>query len=236
MIENIKRIIASWLGPTFPDTAEWHQYQSYFKHDYPAKTPIDHVRFIVLDTETTGLDDQQDEVLSLAAVAVQGSAIHIADRFEAFFRPANSASNKEGVSVHGILDRHTLDAKETAASLLEFLSYVKNSIIVGHHIRFDKNMLDKTYREKLGGQLINKTLDTAHLAQRLRPDFDPNNHRMRAEFSLDALCKTYRIPVQNRHTAAGDTMITAILLLKLLARLKRRGVVTLDDLLQHKKW
>jgi DNA polymerase-3 subunit epsilon len=233
MIDNIKRLLSRWLGPTLPDTVEWNQYQSYFEHDYPTKTPIEEVRFIVLDTETTGLDDQQDEVLSLAAVAVQNSAIHVADRFEAIFRPDKAASSgKEGIIVHGILDKHTRNAGATEESLKAFLSYVKNSIIVGQHIRFDKNILNKTYQEKLGGQLLNRTIDTAQLAQRLRSDFDPNNHRMRAEFSLDELCKTYHITVQNRHTAAGDTMITAILFLKLLARLRKRGVITLKDLLQ----
>ena len=53
-----------------------------------------------------------------------------------------------------------------------------------------------------------------------------------SQYRLDELCKVYHTPVEGRHTASGDAMITALLLVKLLGKLEARGVKTLKDLLR----
>ncbi|HKK78702.1 MAG TPA: hypothetical protein VJ933_03695, partial [Phaeodactylibacter sp.] len=83
-----------------------------------------------------------------------------------------------------------------------------------------------------GVKLKNKGVDTAVLARRLA------NHPQlakRGAFGLDQLCQDYHIPMSDRHTAAGDAYITAILLMKMLRRLEKRGVRTLGDLLSTRR-
>ena len=83
-----------------------------------------------------------------------------------------------------------------------------------------------------GGKLRNKTLDTARLARRIHNPFDAPMSKQQ-QLSLDALCRQYHIPLGERHTAAADTYITALLFLKLLARLKKRGVDTIGELMKR---
>ena len=58
-------------------------------------------RVVVIDTETSGLDPERDDLLSIGAVAVDASGILPDDSFEVVLRnrPAGDASN---VAVHGI--------------------------------------------------------------------------------------------------------------------------------------
>jgi DNA polymerase-3 subunit epsilon len=74
--------------------------------------------------------------------------------------------------------------------------------------------------------LKNKVLDTGHLFQKTRLDDS------KAHFSLDELSKRFQIPMHDRHTASGDAYITALLFLKLIAKLKGKGYVKLKELLR----
>ena len=93
-------------------------------------------------------------------------------------------------------------------------------------------MVNKVLQRELRQKLKNKVLDTSHLARRLA--LKPQ-HARPGTFGLDNLCRLYQIPMHDRHTAGGDAFITAVLLLKLLARLRKRGVHTLGDLLKAKR-
>jgi len=79
-------------------------------------------------------------------------------------------------------------------------------------------------------QLKNKYLDTAKLAIRVE-HLHPTQLLKPSDYTLDALCNRYKIPMHDRHTAAGDALLTSLLSLKLLSKLKKRGVKTLGDLL-----
>lgn len=219
-----------------PDTPYWKAYEKALQNEPARKAPIGSVRFVVLDTETTGLDPQNDQILSIGAVAVRDQKIWVADRFEAFMPQAASAQadKQEAVAVHGILQKHGNQEQATAEILIDFLEYLGGSIFVAHHAAFDFGILQTSYGKYLQGSLRNKTLDTAFLARRLD---DPQGQKTMGpqeakKYSLDQLCQRYDIPIEARHTASGDALLTAILLVKLLARLQARGIKTWGELMR----
>lgn len=221
---------------TLADTPLWNVYRAQFDNDFTKRTPLSEVRFVVLDTETTGLDPERDHILSIGAVAVRNRQIFIEDRFEAYLPqkelPSGAASS---VPIHGILQKHGARQTATTEELLAgFVAYLGNAIIVGHHVSFDKGILSQHCQQYLGGALTNRTADTIYLAQRVESPWGstPQAYKPSA-FSLDTLCGQYRIPVQDRHTATGDAMLTALLFVKLIGRLEKKGVKTLGDLLRN---
>ena len=64
-------------------------------------------------------------------------------------------------------------------------------------------------------------LDTLLLAAALDPDLP--------ELSLDALAQRLGVSVYGRHTALGDSLVTAEVFARLVPRLKDRGVATLGE-------
>jgi DNA polymerase III epsilon subunit-like protein len=52
------------------------------------ETPIEQVRFVVLDSETTGLDPRKDRIVTIGAITVVNHEILIEDSFEALLKVA----------------------------------------------------------------------------------------------------------------------------------------------------
>jgi DNA polymerase-3 subunit epsilon len=50
--------------------------------------------------------------------------------------------------------------------------------------------------------------------------------------SLDDIAERFNITIVGRHTALGDALVTAEVLLKLIPLLEAQGIMTLDDALQ----
>ena len=202
-------------------------YLSLFKTRISRGTSVDELTFVVLDTETTGLDIKNDTILSLAALKIKGGEISVADRLECFiqdtrYRPGQS------VEIHGITRSRANSGDELGSVIRQFISYVGNGIIVGHHIGFDIKILDKYVYALLGIHIKNKSIDTAIINHRLEHSM---NETLKP-ISLDELAEKYSIPLGERHTAAADTYITATLFLKLLNRLKKRGVDTYGSIVK----
>ena len=196
----------------------------------PRHTPIPEVRFVVLDTETTGLDHKRDQVVSFAAVRVRGDVIAVGEAVDWRVRTA-LPSTGASIIVHGVLNAE-LEAGLPAERFAERLTdYVGADVIVGYRPGFDMAILNRLVRAQAGGRLDNPTLDVFELGMRvdypLKPGFvNPE------PYSFDALCARYGLDTPERHTAIGDAYTTALLLVKLLHRLREAGNETLGDLLR----
>jgi len=202
-------------------------YLAAFQDTWRAESPAPQVRFVVLDTETTGLDPRRDRIITIGAVAVRGGEIVLEDRFEVLLK---LDYNRSSVTVHGITRDETLGAMEEPQALALFLNYLKDGVIVGHHIGHDVQALNCACEKHFNITLKNRSLDTMDLTLHLKDDGALSESRMAAGFSLDALCETFGITPHDRHTAGGDAFLTAQVFLRLLHTARPAGRATLDSL------
>lgn len=167
-------------------------------------------RFVVLSTETTGLNPEKDVILSLGAFAVINNSIYIGVSFETVFAQYKFFHD------NGISNEFTVESKMVklgeAQGIQALIEFIENAVIVGHHVDFDVEMINAAL-ERLGcGRLKNEALDIDIMHRKL-------NDISNKQFSLDELCTIYKIPKSDRNSSSEDAYEIALLFLKLKSRL-----------------
>jgi DNA polymerase-3 subunit epsilon len=203
------------------------EYNALFEHSWSDATPSDQIRFVVLDSETTGADARTAKLITIGAVVVSGGEIDLADAYEEIIW---TGYNSPSVTVHGITRDETRDGVEEAEALESFLKYLRDGVIVGHHIDHDMITISRATERHFGIKLQNQALDTMDLTLHLKDDGAFADKPEFEDFSLDALCDLFAVEPHDRHTAGGDAFITAQIFLRLLRLARKAGRNTLGSL------
>lgn len=207
----------------------WDAYESQFRVAPDSGQLIRDIGFAVIDTETTGLNQKEDVIISIAAVKLRNYRITVKDTLEIRVKQDNWKGN-ESVGIHEIMPSSLEDGLYEAEAVVELLNFFGSNVLVAHHAAFDVNMINKMLSASIGKQLLNKSIDTAQLATRLEMGRLANSGLPKEAPGLDVLCNKYGIEIFERHTAAGDAFATAMLLIHLLKALEKRGIKTRGDL------
>jgi DNA polymerase-3 subunit epsilon len=170
---------------------------------------LDDQRWVVLDVETSGLDQRNDRLLSIGAVAVRGRRVSIEDSFERVVR-SPTVSDRSNILIHGIGVQAQRDGVDPRQACGEFLDYAGSAPLVGFHASFDRAFLERAVQTHLGRMLGADWLDLAALAPALNPG-------LRAK-ALDEWLDHFGIVVTQRHHASADAFATAMLFVRLLAQ------------------
>lgn len=195
----------------------------------PSIRTLDQLEFTIFDTETTGLSIKEDYILSFGAVKIRNEAIQVETVLELY--PNSPKSGQKTAPIHGLIERQNqISIRDFAEQSLAFFG---NSILVAQHIGFDAEMMRKACRPFGLEKIPNPMIDTMTLAIRL--ELGPHANRSQVnpeEYSLDALCRRYKIPTEDRHTAAGDAFLTAQLFLKFLKLAHNKGIKNFGQLIR----
>ena len=162
---------------------------------------------IVFDVESTGIDVTEDEIIQIAAIKVNKNG-EIIERFEKFLR--NNKSVKDSVQVHGYSDEFLLKNGEDKKEVLEkFLHFSKDSVVVGHNVQYDINILNSELsRNNLNNVNLKGFYDTLDIYRRFYPNLI--NHK------LETLSKLFETEHKPSHDAMDDIIATSELLVKAL--------------------
>lgn len=167
-------------------------------------------RYVVLSTETTGLSPIKDVLLSFGCFSVVNDSILIGDSFETLIAQYKFFHD------NGISNEFTLESKMKKMAEIDaieaFIEFIGNSVLVGHHIDFDVEMINAALERMDCGRLKNEALDIDVMHRKLQ---DINNK----QFSLDELSGIYNIPKTDRNSSSDDAYKIALLFLKLKSRL-----------------
>lgn len=154
--------------------------------------------YVCVDLETTGLNPKTDKIIEIGAVRVENGVR--TEVFETFVNPACILPPKI-TELTGITDEELKGAPEIADVLPDFMSFLREDVLLGHSVLFDYSFIKKAAVnnrikfERMG-------IDTLKIARRFLPELESR--------SLDFLCGHYAI-FHKAHRALADAEATCLL-------------------------
>ncbi len=214
---------ADAMAPRIEERPEFWDFALYAEAEYHgewADLPLNRLRYSVFDTETTGLAiDRDDELIQIAAVRIVGGRLLRHECFEQLVDPGRSLP-AASIAIHGIQPEMLLGQPRPEQVLPAFHDFVADSVLVAHNAAFDLKCL-RRYERRTGLSFEQPVLDTLLLSALVQPNAE--SHR------LDAIAARFQVAVVGRHTALGDALVTAEILLKLIPLLAQQGIHTLGQ-------
>ena len=100
-----------------------------------------HVRQIILDTETTGLDPKDGHrIVEIGCIELVNR--QLTDRtFHVYINPEREI-DQEVIDVHGITNEFLADKPNFAGIADEFVEFIRDAELIAHNASFDINFLD----------------------------------------------------------------------------------------------
>jgi len=161
-------------------------------------------RQIVLDTETTGLNPDEDHrIIEIGCVEVLNRRVS-GGRFHVYLNPDREI-DAGAVEVHGLDNAFLADKPRFRDIVDDLLAFIKGAELIIHNAPFDTGFLNAELRRVGEGSELAEycaILDTLALARKKHPG---------QRNSLDALCKRYQVDNSHRdlHGALLDAEILA---------------------------
>lgn len=175
----------------------------------------DEARWVMLDVETSGLDAARDQLLAIAAIAMEVDWVKRTlkvlpgDSFEVVLRQ-QQASTRDNILLHGIGAQRQRDGVEPGAAMQAFAAFIGHSPLLAFHAAFDQALIGRWARAHLGAVLPNPWVDIEQLCAVTWQD-------VRAR-SLDQWMAHFGINCAVRHQAAADTLAECELLQRIWPR------------------
>ncbi|GLT13066.1 3'-5' exonuclease [Vibrio algivorus] len=167
--------------------------------------------FVSLDCETTSLNPQQAELVTIAATKIINNKIITSEPFHIKLKaPQSLCSNS--VKIHHIRHNDLAEGYSEAEGLEKLLAFIGNRPLVGYHIRYDKTILDRAYKKHFGFPLPNPLVEVSHLYHEQLERLLPNAY---CDLSLEAICRHLELPIQERHDALQDAITAALIYVRL---------------------
>lgn len=152
---------------------------------------IQDTKFLILDTETTGLDPQTDKVVDISIIEV--SRRGIIPLFSTLINPERDIPPTAS-AVHHITQRDVVNQPTLKEVWEEIMNYLRGGVIVAHNVSFDRSMLPETGRP---------WICSLRLARHLWPDAPAHSNQvLRYWLGID-------IDPGQIHSSVADTLVTA---------------------------
>ena len=188
---------------------------------------------VVFDTETTGLDVFNDDIIEIAAIRIKGGEV-VGEPLDLYIetdKPILPMLGDKENPMYAIYHEKmsTGELLSPSDALRRFLAYVGTSPILGHNANYDYNILDNNLqrycKDTIQAHDI-RCFDSLKLIRLLAPSLH--------SYKLESLLETFHLAGVNSHQAIDDVKAT-VSLVRLCAEKAREKQAQQAAFIRHPK-
>ena len=188
---------------------------------------------VVFDTETTGLNVFQDDIIEIAAIRIKGGEV-VGEPLDLYIetdKPILPMLGDKENPMYAIYHEKmsTGELLSPSDALRRFLAYVGTSPILGHNANYDYNILDNNLqrycKDTMQAHDI-RCFDSLKLIRLLAPSLH--------SYKLESLLETFHLAGVNSHQAIDDVKAT-VSLVRLCAEKAREKQAQQAAFIRHPK-
>jgi DNA polymerase-3 subunit epsilon len=194
--DDVRASLEGWRASSAPSLDDFHF----------------HIRYLVVDIVSTGLDPDKDQLLGIAATSIWQGAIQPDDSF--------------------YVDFTTQDGEDSAVDrqLMAFLLFAAKAPLVTYHVPYVGGFLQRAYKERLGLDFQPQWVDMAWLMPSM---FEDKGHNV---MPLDHWLEVFGLGVgEGRRDAMANTLLLARIFQMLLVRAVSKQLDTAAQLLAESR-
>jgi DNA polymerase-3 subunit epsilon len=173
--------------------------------------------WVSFDCETTGLNVNRDEIISIGAVRIVGDRILASERLELVVRPEKGVS-AQSILIHRLREQdvaHGLPVDEAVQRLLHFIG---SRPLVGYYLEFDVAMVNKVLFPMLGFGLPQPQIEVSALYHGYKMRHLPAHQRQappEIDLRLATMMNDLGLPLREAHNPVNDAVMAAMAFIKL---------------------
>ena len=188
---------------------------------------------VVFDTETTGLNVFQDDIIEIAAIRIKGGEV-VGEPLDLYIetdKPILPMLGDKENPMYTIYHEKmsTGELRSPSDALQRFLAYVGTSPILAHNANYDYNILDNNLqrycKDTMQAHDI-RCFDSLKLIRLLAPSLH--------SYKLESLLETFQLAGVNSHQAIDDVKAT-VSLVRLCAEKAREKQAQQEAFIRHPK-
>ena len=188
---------------------------------------------VVFDTETTGLNVFQDDIIEIAAIRIKGGEV-VGEPLDLYIetdKPILPMLGDKENPMYAIYHEKmsTGELLSPSDALRRFLAYVGTSPILGHNANYDYNILDNNLQRYCNDTMQAhdiRCFDSLKLIRLLAPSLH--------SYKLESLLETFHLAGVNSHQAIDDVKAT-VSLVRLCAEKAREKQAQQAAFIRHPK-
>tara|TARA_B100002049_G_scaffold214452_1_gene179305 strand:+ start:5406 stop:6113 length:708 start_codon:yes stop_codon:yes gene_type:complete len=189
-----------------------HFYQSTISN---GSLPISEVPLVALDFETTGLNFDKDDIVSVGLVPFNVRRIFCKHSQHWVVQPRQKLA-EESIVIHGITHSEVSEAPDFTSIMEPLLDALQGKLIVVHFAPIERHFLFQALKARLGEGLEFAVIDTLELERiALKAKQGLLGRLLNTKLGSVRLADSrsrYSLPVYQNHNALNDAIATAELL------------------------
>ena len=189
---------------------------------------INQVAIVSLDIETTGLNPETDQIVSIGLVEIDNMGIKLNSCWHQTIK-TNKTLKENSVIIHHITNDESSAGVSIEQAITTLLKRIKGKVVLVHNKTLEQAFINRACQNLFKTGFVMPVIDTQFLAKRT---FDRQGKTIKPnELRLFNLRKKFNMPSYKAHNALLDAIATAELFLAMAELIAPAGNARLADFL-----